>query len=299
MGIGNSVENNTKTINNIVTNTMMQSCQSATNTAIQSQTIRGVCKGDVATAAAKASNDCAKTILKEHPEWSADDIDKVYNTLCPNICTITDVSQNQTLDVDVSVKQLQHNNQQIQNNITSNITNNLDVKGQGGIGNDTTSNLKTINKVVSDYITKEAETTMNAVGQTQVINVGNVKVKMVKQEEVAKVVLNYLQKQKQYLDAVNSIANTVTQNTKVSGSHIIIIVVLVLLVLGVGGYIFYRYRKKRRAARTNALSLGLTARRELPNPFRVQKEVSARLAQRYRIHARPGPITVRLDHRRR
>ena len=241
MGIGNSVENNTKTINNIVTNTMMQSCQSATNNAIQSQTIRAHCSDSVAIRAAAAAKECGEKILEEHPEWSADEIDKAYNTFCPDICTVTDVSQNQTLDAEYSIQQLQHNQQQIQNNIKSNIINNLDVKGQGGIGNDTQTNLNTISTQVGIYISQLQEDQWNNVGQTQSIDLGNVKVYMVKQEEVAKVVLNDLQQQTAYTDAVNSIANTVTQNTKVSGSiHIIIIVVLVLLVLGVGGYIFYR-----------------------------------------------------------
>ena len=251
MGIGNSVENNTKTINNIVTNTMMQSCQSATNNAIQSQTIKVACDDGLAAIAAEKAKDCGENILKEHPEWSADDIDKVYNTLCPNICSITDVSQNQTLDVSVSVKQLNDNKQQIQDNITNNIKNNLDVKGQGGIGNDTQTNLNTISTQVGKYISQLKDGQWEKFGQTQVIEGYGVEVHMVKQEEIAKVVLNALQKQTAYTDAVNSIANTVTQNTKVSGSHIIIIVVviiLVLLVLGVGGYIFYRNRKKRRAS---------------------------------------------------
>lgn len=252
MGIGNSVENNTKTINNIVTNTMMQSCQSATNNAIQSQTIRAHCSTAAAAAASAAAVECGKTIMKEHPEWSPDDIDKVYKTLCLDICSVTDVSQNQTLDAEYSIQQLQHNQQQIQDNIKNNIINNLDVKGQGGIGNDTQTNLNTISTQVGNYISQLKESQWNNVGQTQTIDLDNVKVYMVKQEEVAKVVLKSLQQQKAYTDAVNSIANTVTQNTKVSDStHIIIIVVLVLLVLGVGGYIFYRYRKKRRAARTN------------------------------------------------
>lgn len=251
MGIGNSVENNTKTINNIVTNTMMQSCQSATNNTIQSQTINATCSTAKIQAALAAASKCGKTILKEHPDWSADDLDKLYNTFCPNICSVTDVSQNQTLDVTVSVKQLQDNQQQIQDNITNNIKNNLDVKGQGGIGNDTQTNLDTISKQVGKYIQQLTDSQWNNVGQTQVISADGVQVYMVKQEEVAKVVLNALQQQTAYTDAVNSIANTVTQNTKVSGSHIIIIVVviiLVLLVLGVGGYIFYRNRKKRRAS---------------------------------------------------
>ena len=249
MGIGNSVENNTKNINDVVTKSIMDSLQSATNKLLQSQSIKAFCQEDVAKAALAAKNECTTTLAKEFKDagYTADELAKLIKDSCPYICQISDISQNQALDRKTSIQEVQNNKQNIVNSVTAGVTSYVDNKAPGGIGNSVKVNTTNIGKSVSTMLQKNAQEILTNATVTQSIEAVNTSVNLVTQTQVSQQMLQALQNQTSYQNAVNNLATDITSTTKLSSVHIVIIVILVIVVLCVVAYMVHVYMKNKKS----------------------------------------------------
>ena len=166
---------------------------------------------------------------------------------CPNLCSASDVTQSQSLDKKASITQVQTNTQQITNNVTAAVTNYINDKAPGGIGNSVSSDVNNISKTVSTMLQKNASTILNNASVDQSLKVNNYNLNMISQKQVSTQMLEALQNQTTYQNAVNNIATEIHASTKLSSTHIVIIVILVIVVLCVIVYMIHVYMKNKKS----------------------------------------------------
>ena len=247
----NSVVNITDTVNNNITNLVINSIQIASTNLFQNQTLNIDCR-EWQKLTSQGLVGCASEFNgKMTPEKAAE----LCNTIWGAKCGANQVSMKGVMEVKISDDMKITVKKNISDNIKTTINNAASQTNSGiiGLGNTVTtkvgSDIDNISNILENYI----QTDYNNIASSQTINVKDGYVSLITQDMFINSFKSYTANNNSYISSINNISsaiqNIAEQNLGLLGGNIIITIVVViigiLIIIGVILWILKTNSKKK------------------------------------------------------
>lgn len=251
----NSVVNITDTLNENITNLVINSVQIASTNIFQNQTLNIDCR-EWQKDTAEGKINCAiefNGIMT--PEKAVEFCNTIWGSSCGANGVMMKGVMQVNIDDDMKIT--------IKNNISSNIKTTIDNaasktnSGLGGIGNSVTtkvsSDIENIQNILQNYIQYD----YNSISQSQTINVKNAYVSLITQDVFTDAFKSFTANNNSYTTSIDNISsaiqNSSDQNLGILGGNIIITIVVVIIgILFIIGIILWIL--KRRSNKKHVIS---------------------------------------------